>query len=264
MIAAEVQPKPKPKAAPKEDKYLAFREKVFLGGLGALTPIVVNLLVIDLERVFSNITIIVALSYFLRVLTLFYLGGIVAFLHRDEQDRLKLFELGIVAPALITALLNASYATQANKAQVSPAPEGKQSHYSAPAVSFDIIATAYAGENPGQIAATPSNPLPTFSAPAETTSEQILRGFLGTTSGRVWFVVVGSYSSLDNARQYAAHINKSQKGLNAETYAPYDTPYYAVVVGANLSLKEATQLRNKVRQTGIAKDVYIKRGPDPT
>ena len=250
----------KSKVGWKDGQALNFREKVFIGGLGALTPIVVNLLAIDLERVFSNITLAVALGYALRVTILFYLGGLVAFLHRDEQDRLKLFELGIVAPALITAFLNA----QAGKIEVKPGSGPKEAHYNTSVVAFDLIATAYADESPDQASTQSPSPLPAFSAPTETTSEQILRGFLGTTSGRVWFVVAGSFSSLDNARQYAARINKSWRSFNAEVYAPYDTPYYAVVIGANLTIGEATQLRNKAIRTGITKDVYIKRGPDPT
>jgi hypothetical protein len=226
---------------------LTFREKVFVGGLGALTPIVVNMLTIDLERVFSNITLAVALGYALRVTILFYLGGLVALLHRDEQDRLKLFELGIVAPAYITTFLNA----QAGKIEEKPSPGLKEAHYNTSVASFSFMDAAYADERPAQAPAQSPSPLPSFSAPTETTSEQILRGFLGTTSGRVWFVVVGSFSSLDNARQYEAHVNKYWKNFNAEVYAPYDTPYYPVVIGANLTIGEAIRLRNKAMRTGI-------------
>jgi hypothetical protein len=84
------------------------RKKLLIGGLGALTPLVLNLVVLDLEVLWPNATILKLLGYFIRVLALFYLGGLVAWLHGEEENPVKLFELGMTAPALITLLLNGS------------------------------------------------------------------------------------------------------------------------------------------------------------
>ena len=84
------------------------QKKVFIGGLGALTPIIINLLVIDLTVLFVNLTVLAVFGYLLRVTVLFYLGGLVAYLHKDEKSPLKIFEFGIIAPALLTALINAN------------------------------------------------------------------------------------------------------------------------------------------------------------
>jgi hypothetical protein len=47
-------------------------------------------------------------GYGFRVVALFALGGLWAYFHRTEADPLKLFQLGIVAPAMITGMINAS------------------------------------------------------------------------------------------------------------------------------------------------------------
>ena len=60
-------------------------KKILIGGLGALTPIIMNLLVIDLEVLLLNVTLFAVLGYTIRVIILFYLGGITAFLHKDEH-----------------------------------------------------------------------------------------------------------------------------------------------------------------------------------
>src|SRR5262245_53573172 len=90
--------------------------KVLIGGFGALTPIVLNLLIVDLETVWLKVTVFAALGYFIRVVTLFYLGGMFAWLHKREDNPVKLFELGIVAPALVTGVLNGAAAKPARTA----------------------------------------------------------------------------------------------------------------------------------------------------
>jgi SPOR domain len=252
---------------------IATREKIFIGGLGALTPILVNLLVVDLELVFSKLTTLVFLGYALRVLFLFYLGGLYAYLHKKENDAVRIFELGIVAPALIISIVNG---TNAIRVDLRATPVNRQAvteSAGAPAWSDDVSPAAFivamqqdsASADPTVKPEGSSGPLlKTFSPPQESTSEQILRGLLGSQSPRVWFVVVGSYSSLDNAVAHAGRINRRWKGYSAEVYAPYDTPYYAVVVGANLTLNEAYRLRAKITRLRLTRDVYIKRGPDPT
>src|SRR5713101_5605949 len=86
---------------------LSSKERIVLGGLGALTPVIVNLVILDLEVMLSQATRFVVLGYALKVLALFYLGAMVAYLHSDEHKPFKVFQLGIVAPALIVAALNA-------------------------------------------------------------------------------------------------------------------------------------------------------------
>lgn len=61
------------------------RQKIIIGGLGALTPIIMNLLVVDINVLVINLTIFAFIGYAIRVVILFYIGGLVAFLHKNEK-----------------------------------------------------------------------------------------------------------------------------------------------------------------------------------
>jgi hypothetical protein len=86
------------------------QRRFLLGGGGALMPVLISLLAIDLGALLdseSNLTTGNIIGFGIRYLVLFIVGGVVAYLHEDETKSFKLFELGIVAPALITSLITA-------------------------------------------------------------------------------------------------------------------------------------------------------------
>ncbi len=83
------------------------------GGLGALAPTIISLAILDhslLADYAANIDeeTFKLVGYGFRVLALFAIGGLWAYFHRSEVEPLKLFQLGIVAPAMITGMINAS------------------------------------------------------------------------------------------------------------------------------------------------------------
>lgn len=88
------------------------RSRFLWGGLGALAPTLISLAILDHTAVtdyISNIdqkTLALA-GYGFRVVALFAIGGLWAYFHRSEVEPLKLFQLGIVAPAMITGMINA-------------------------------------------------------------------------------------------------------------------------------------------------------------
>jgi hypothetical protein len=215
------------------------RQKIFIGGLGALTPIIMNLLIVDLSVTLENLKWGVLVGYIIRVLVLFYIGGIIAFLHKDENSSIKLCELGIAAPALIIAMINA---TNIGEHKI-PKVAGKK------AVSSTLfISQAYAQPSDKKV----------FSLPKETTFEQVKRGLFGSKTERVWFVIVGSHLKFEDAEKQAKQINNNMKGFNAEVYDKYGhNPYYGVVIGANLIYEEAQQLRKKAVDAGLPKDTYL-------
>jgi len=221
---------------------LKTREKIIIGGLGALTPVIMNLLVVDLRVLLLELTLIVVLGYVIRVIILFYLGGLVAFLHKDENNPLKIFELGIVAPALITALLNAGHI------EVTKAPVHTGGN---PSVSIVFTPSAY-----GQT--TNEEEPETFSMPKETPFQQLWRGLTGSTPKNVWFVIVGSHLKLEDAEKQVQQIAQEKKGFRAKVYAPYgENPYYAVVIGDYLTYEEAKQLRQEAIAAEFPKDIYL-------
>jgi hypothetical protein len=79
-----------------------------LGALGGGLPILVSLLAVDLPTVFSDHSLTVGnlLGYGIRVGILIFLGGVVAMLNSDVKQPLSLVQLGIAAPALVSAYIN--------------------------------------------------------------------------------------------------------------------------------------------------------------
>lgn len=113
------------------------RKRFLLGGGGALMPVMVSLLAIDIGAALdsdANLTTGNIIGVSIRYLILFIVGGIVAYLHEDEHKPFKLFELGIAAPALITSLITA----QGVVANTKP-PELSSSSF-----NLSIISSAYA------------------------------------------------------------------------------------------------------------------------
>jgi hypothetical protein len=79
-----------------------------LGALGGGLPILVSLLAVDLPTVLSDhsLTIGNLLGYAIRIGILIFLGGVVAMLNFDVKQPLSLVQLGIAAPALVSAYIN--------------------------------------------------------------------------------------------------------------------------------------------------------------
>lgn len=218
------------------------QKKILIGGLGALTPIIMNLLVIDLNVLLVNVTALALVGYLIRVVILFYLGGLVAYLHKDEHSPIKLFELGIAAPALITALLNAGNVE---------VPKTTAQATGMPAV-FGVL-------NPPVYAQTTETmEIKKFSNSVEGPTKQFLRGLTGSTPQNVWFVIVGSHPKLEDAETQADQITQSGKGFKAEVYAPYGkNQFYSVVIGSNLTQEEAQELRQQAIVEELPKDTYL-------
>lgn len=227
-------------------KKLSTRDKVLIGGLGALTPIILNLLVVDLNTTFTTFAAPVLLTYLIRVGALFGIGGAMAYFHKNEKNALKLFEIGIVAPALLTALMNGTTNVK-NPNVITSAPP--------PAVSAGLmdflIPTAYAQTD---------QDIKTYSRLGESVKAQLWRGLSGATQedDRVWFVVMGTYKISDSeseekARELVRRIAHS--GYKSQIYK--NEEYYAVVIGSNLTLAQAKALKEKASQGETPRDGAI-------
>jgi len=86
------------------------KQRFAIGGLGALMPVLVSLLAVDVAAIIDDgneLTTGNVIGVFVRYIILFFIGGFVAYLHEDESKPFKLFEIGIAAPALITSLITA-------------------------------------------------------------------------------------------------------------------------------------------------------------
>lgn len=218
--------------------------KILLGGFGALTPILLNLVAVDLRQPLQDLTILVFLGYLIKVLILFLIGGIVAFLHQEEISPARLFELGIIAPALITALVNGNHYVNA-EAHLKQVPRS---------ISANIFVSEAHAE---------TGKLKEF-AIIESPAAQVWRGISGAQPNNVWFVVVGSRQDQKKAEMLADQFNKEKPGFHASVYDRYGgNEYYAVVIGANLTLEEAKKLKRKAIAEGFPKDTYLWTFPAP-
>jgi FecR-like protein len=167
-------------------------QKFFLGGLGGLAPIIMNLLVLDLAVLLTGLNPLTVVGYVIRVLVLFGVGGFVAWLHTSERNRVKVFEIGLGAPAFILAFLNAGHVAANLPSQSSAL----------------LSATAYAqvGE---QIKKedTRGNQKGAYTVKVEEESKlnEFLRGFLGTAKRPTGIVVaVEGKSTIAHKNQTAA------------------------------------------------------------
>ena len=84
--------------------------RFWIGGAGAMLPLLVTLLAVDLAPLIDNATHLTFGTYVgaaIRYIVLFTLGGVVAALNSDEVQPIKLVQLGIAAPALVSTYVNA-------------------------------------------------------------------------------------------------------------------------------------------------------------
>lgn len=112
------------------------RRRFYIGGFGALMPVMVSLLAIDIGAMLNGWTVGNIVGTLIRYVILFMIGGFVAYLHEDEIKPFKLFEIGIAAPALITSLITAQGVSGG----------GDSDEAVTGSVSFSIISAAYAAD----------------------------------------------------------------------------------------------------------------------
>jgi hypothetical protein len=216
--------------------------KVLIGGVGALAPIIVSLVFVDSETIFSRVTVTAVMTYCIRVGVLFAIGGGMAWAHHEEKSILKLFELGIVAPALLTGVLNGTTNVRDTNSRAAMQPAAVTA-----SLSDFFIPTAYAQTTEGDIKK--------YTPPTESISAQAWRGLSGARNDEVWHVVVGTYNmkELRNAKELALElarkINEQPLKIKAEVYA--NETYYAVIIGANLCLDEARALKRRATDSRV-------------
>lgn len=225
---------------------LTTRGKILIGGAGALAPIILNLLVVDLNTTFANISSVKVLGYLIRVGVLFLLGGAMAYFHKNEKSALRLLELGIIAPALFTGVLNGT--TNINEANLRA---GNAPPAATASVSDFFIPTAYAMADGQEVK--------TYSLPEESVTSQLWQGISGAKNERVWFVVAGTYklNELEKARDLARRIAGNSPAYKPQIYK--NDKYYAVVIGENLTLAQAKVRKAKADEARVPTygDIYL-------
>jgi len=227
-------------------------KKIIIGALGGLSPLLVNCLIVDLEL--QKITIWILIGWFIKGIVIAFIGGIVAFLH-NENNPIRVFELGIIAPTLILSLSNGNIAVNNRNDFNAIRKEMHGSNVLGVSSSFSIFVS--------KVYAQTTDNVKKFSRD-DSAAGEIWRGITGKPPQNIWFVIVGSHLKLGDAQKQAEYINQGGKGFHAEIYEPYvyknpyrATQYYAVVIGENLTLGEAQKLKNQAIEAGFPKDIFL-------
>jgi hypothetical protein len=120
---------------------MTFWTRFWIGGAGAMLPLLVTLLAVDLGPLIdhaSQLTFGTYVGAAIRYLVLFTLGGVVAALNSDEVQPIKLVQLGIAAPALVSTYVNAQVP------KPPPLTETAAVHLSL--LSLDVVSSARAAD----------------------------------------------------------------------------------------------------------------------
>lgn len=243
--------------AVKKSNTLTDRSRIIIGGIGGIAPLVISLLVVDLSTLLNDLALMDVIGLTVRCLVLISIGATVGYLHHTEYEPLKVFQLGIAAPALLATAIN-GYSV------VGPAgtlKEMKTSAYeSSPATRFSLSVISPAHAEEPKLRGKFIN-REAFKEPKITNVERFMRGLIGkriTSKGDDWFVIIGSHKDFDQARQQILDINARRYA--GKIYQPnLGSDYYAVAIGANLNLDEAKALRRQAIRKGLPKDTYLWR-----
>jgi len=224
------------------------RERFLLGGFAAFLAALASWLQVDLQVIRGPDFLLTACVSIVKLPILFAIGGFVAAIHTDERKPWKIAQLGIAAPAILLAgLLGANVNAQrgANtstndgiRATPTPTPVGW--------VFEPRVAYAHPSlqDEPKR-----------FSLPDESRASQIWRGLTAQAPRRIYFVIVSQHDTLPEAQAAAKKLNEqelSEQIFKAEVYEPSGGyPSYAVVIGANLTLPEAENLRAQAIAAGV-------------
>ncbi|MDP1602788.1 MAG: hypothetical protein Q8M03_05930, partial [Legionella sp.] len=231
-----------------------------IGCVGALTPILINVLIVDLQTTLSNVTLVSVVFYLIRVAALCGAACIVIFLNSDEVRPVKLFQLGVAAPALLTGMINGAVIAKGNGAPPVASPPAQSMLYDGPGIeriSFmpSFVNAAYAQPVAQDVAVEDCT-----KAKQATFTQQALKGLLGLQPDNQWYVVVGSNPTAQSATGDAVLLNRRYVGkFTAKVCAPAGSSdgRFRVVIGEGMSYDSASKLRADAVAAGLPGDAWV-------
>lgn len=240
------------------------RKRLAIGCLGALSPILANLLIVDLQVTLASATPLVVAAYLLRVLVLCAAACIIVYLNHDENRPIKIFQLGIAAPALLTGIINGAAVSNTAKQDQAPQQQQQRTQQQSPSSYFEIPGLigkvfAQSASRDGNVA--PNQPsIEDCANPKDPSiSQQFLQGFAGIVPDNRWFVVISSNINIESAVGDVATINRQFPGRFKPKICapPRGDKFYRVVIGEYLNYQAASKLRDEIVRAGIQKDAWL-------
>lgn len=218
------------------------KTRILIGAIGGISPIIISLLVVDIVQLFNETGLMDGIGLGIRFFVLIFIGGMVGYLHNQEEEPFKLFQLGIAAPALLTTAINGN--SIANQTLLKEHSAESQYHF--------FIKSAHAAD-------TAYKNIADFKEPKVSNTQLFLRGLVGTklfSNDDDWFVIIGSHKNIKQAKDQVKKVKN--KKYKAKIYEPSTgSKYFSVAIGANLDLKEAEQLQKEAIKNGLPKDTYL-------
>ena len=243
---------------------LTIFQKMILGALGALTPVLLNLYAVDFEKLFMNqqITVPYLIGYIVRILILILYGSLIAFFHRDENSPVKLFQLGVAFPAIVTILLsgvNSSvrYVPQQETNSTKPVQMPAVKANNAATSAYKVILAQY--QQPVQ--AIEPVLVNEFDTKRNSPFIQFIQGFLGTMPQvNTFAVLLGNEIAWNDALNDYQFYNHNYPEFDVQLYRSYNNnEKYVLVLGNKLTETAALQIQNAARRSGLLATVVDLR-----
>lgn len=225
--------------------------KCLLASIGALMPLIMSLYFAEFEVLKQNFTTTIFIGYLIKVIILVTIGGLIGYFYRSETSGMKLFQLGIAAPAIMLGLINE---------QRLGSSEGREANPNTTALFSLNIPTNYfvKGNLNGQQDTTirfHEAQILQYDYPEESAKEELFRGFKGKKITNIWFLMYDSYSDLKEARITIVDLQNLYPDLGIQLYQSVQDPEkYDVIVGAHLEYTEGLKLQEKY---SILMDKYL-------
>jgi hypothetical protein len=255
--------KPHGAAAPsKQERDLTIFQRAGWGALGAVLPLCVRLAgEAHVYEKATSLRIPGVIDALFPAVILILVGAAVAAVFHEERNRRNLLIFGITAPALINTW--AAYGTassverklqdlkdiQSQSAPAGSAVPTNEMRSPGGAMRFDLVSPVYAADQR----------LRTFEHAEPTALEKIQGTLSGSTPNRDYFVVLGTFSSVDVAQKFREIALGKLTGLSVELYGPppgYVPALYSVVVSPNRTIDEAKALQSQAVGLGYS-STYI-------
>ena len=236
---------------------MKLQARIFIGIMGALCPLLLNLLVVDYDLIFANATTPKVIGYVVKIIVLSGIGSFfTCFLYVSEINALKLFQYALGAPALILSFSN-GHNLDARQQKI-PSEEQSQLHTSVTKNSFSFFSSAYAQDPVMKKNVASSNFQFKKFDNQNSAKSDFEQGLLGTQPENVYFVFDSRFLHPADALKRASELNLAQSSYEAQVYLPYQYDrYYYVVLGANLTYSTAIELRSDLIETGISMNATL-------
>lgn len=185
-------------------------------------------------------------------------GAAVAAVFQDEKNRRNLLVLGISAPAMINTWAAYGTASQAERNlenlkgisnQSADAGSGIPISGTSPSphslFRFNMVQQVFAADQS----------LSTFTHAEPTTLQKIQSAVTGSIPNKDYFVVLGSFSSVDDAQREKLIAQGKLPGYPIEVYGPppgYAPALFSVVLAPNLTIEDAKTYLEKAQGAGYS------------